>query len=141
MHSNLFQKIAASLLLGLTAAAQACPKTESVDVTEPNPIRYGASVSCSGLSFSVPGLTLTTTTGCPLFVEIHPDTYSVVRSTKADTEAVSDQQQSIVTHFFKCEVSYIIFIPISSSCEYSRTVVRPGRELKKTVACNDRAQQ
>lgn len=136
MNWNL-SNFVAPLFLAVSAVAQNCAHTEAVQVREPNPVRYGAVVSCSGLNLVIDGIALQVNTGCPLFVEIYPDTYSSTKLTTADTEAVLDQHQSITTHFFRCNVSYLIFIPISSTCEWKSTTLRPGRDLKQTVACND----
>ena len=133
MNGKLLSTIAAALSLSLSAIAQTnCPRERAVAV--PQRVEYGPAVTCPGLTYRMPGLTLQTATGCPLFVTVTPAHERVERSaelTKVDVVG----RDPVQVFFFRCHTTYLLFIPLSSYCAYD-TTVNAGTVLRlTTVGC------
>ncbi len=120
-----------SLAAGVGAQTP-CPRTTAAVV--PVNAQYGAAIACAGLTYSVGGLTLSTATGCPLFVTIEPR-HDTAQPTKAETKAEIVNWTAGKIVYFRCRISYLIFIPISSTCEYDRDVNFGAFPLMQTTPC------
>lgn len=140
--SSFFGAVAASFALAsalslatATATAQGdCPRATSVRV--PQTIQYGAVVACSGVTYQTGGISLSTTTGCPLFATIVPD-HDEVRPTDKRTEVVQTGSRPGVIAYFACETSYLLFIPWSSRCRMQQESPYGVYPLLMTVACRN----
>lgn len=130
-YTSLMAAVAA-FSLGVTAVAQKCPKERATTV--PQSTAYGASVSCAGLSYSIPGLTITTTTGCPLFVTVTPD-HEVAAPAATETQVRVNATVPGKILFFQCRTSYLIFIPVSSTCAFEREVNFGAYLRMTTISC------
>lgn len=123
---------AAAFCLAGPVLAQKCPRERAVTVAQTSV--YGASVTCSGLSYSIPGLTITTTTGCPLFVTVTPD-HEVAMPATSETMVRAHTTVPGKIIFFQCRTSYLIFIPISSTCAFEREVNFGAFSRMTTIPC------
>jgi hypothetical protein len=137
MHS--IRPIRATAVAALFAAAtltaqDRCPNTMAVRV--PASVQYGASVACSGVTYSSGGVTLTTATGCPLFATIAPEHHDIAPTTKR-TKAVEIGARPGIVAFFVCRTSYLIFIPIGSTCAFDRELVAGAYPILATMPCED----
>jgi hypothetical protein len=79
---SLLVTVAALLAAGSAPAQDSCPMEATNTVAQS--VGYGAAVACPGLNYSVPGLRLSTTSGCPLFATVIPD-HEVAVPSKART--------------------------------------------------------
>lgn len=115
----MFSRIIAFLLvLSTTLLAQECP-----DMTvERQPLQQtiGPVVGCASLSYRWNGLQVGTgVQGCPMFVVIRPE-HDAPRSQPDSKTFVRPAGRMAVTQLvFTCTYSYLLFIPISSSCNLS----------------------
>jgi hypothetical protein len=134
MNRRLFAAVAALLAAAFLPAQDSCPMQEARTV--PQTIAYGPNVACAGLSYSIPGLQITTATGCPLFATITPD-HEVADPSRKRTYVVSVGMSAGKLIFFGCRTSYLIFIPIGSSCEYLNDVNFGAFPRLTTKACAD----
>jgi hypothetical protein len=125
------------LFLGSLGRAQGdCPREKTQSVAQD--IAYGPSVNCGGLSYSLGGVTLSTTTGCPLFVLITPAHETAVATT-ALTQVKHVGTDAVRIFFFSCRTSYLLFIPISSTCVFDNAA-NAGTVLRlTTVSCDSAA--
>lgn len=135
MDWQVMKTFVVALSLALPSIAQTCPRTRAEERKIDPTIQYGPSVACSGVSYSIPGFSISTATGCPLFVRIRPDAYSVSVRAQEETETKLDQFQETIVMTFRCTPHYIIFIPISSTCDLENLTKVPGPHLLQTVAC------
>lgn len=126
--------IAAFLATAAAAAQGDCPRAMSVRV--PQAIQYGAVVTCSGVTYQTGGISLSTTTGCPLFATIVPE-HDDVRPTDKRTEVVQTGSRPGVIAYFACETSYLLFIPWSSRCRLQQESPYGVYPLLMTVACRN----
>lgn len=131
---SLLAAMAASFAAMAAPAQTGCPKEKTSTV--PQSVAYGASVSCSGLTYSIPGLTITTTTGCPLFVTVTP-AHEVAVPSESRTQVQVHRLEAGKILFFQCRTSYLIFIPISSTCAFDRDVNFGAYPRMTTVPCAD----
>ncbi len=134
MKASLFAAVFALGAAAFVPAQESCPMQEARTVAQT--ITYGPNVACAGLSYSIPGLQLTTATGCPLFATITPDHEVAVPSSKR-TYVVSVGVSAGKLIYFGCRTSYLIFIPIGSSCEHLRDVNFGAYPRLTTAACDD----
>lgn len=127
--------------LALAAAAipaqSSCPKEKAVTV--PQHTVFGPLATCAGLSYSTGGLQVTTATGCPLFVMITPD-HEVSQPSKQETMVVANGVTPGKLIYFACRTTYLIFIPIGSSCEYLRDVNFGAFQRLTTAPCREEPQ-
>jgi hypothetical protein len=135
MTWKLLMVCAAALFLGSIGHAQGdCPREKAQSV--PRDITYGPSVSCGGLSYSLGGLSLSTTTGCPLFVLITP-AHEIAVPTSAMTKVEHVGNDAVRIFFFSCRTSYLLFIPISSTCVFDNAANAGTVMRLVTVSCTD----
>jgi hypothetical protein len=117
MNAKWIQAVAL-LALSLAAAAQdTCPRERAVSV--PRAVDYGPAVTCPGLTYSMPGLTLTTVTGCPLFVTVTP-AHEVIEASRDRTKVRVVGTDPVKIFFFTCQTRYLLFLPLSSYCTFDR---------------------
>lgn len=134
MKSCLFAAVFALGAAAFVPAQDSCPMQEARTVAQT--IAYGPNVACAGLSYSIPGLQITTATGCPLFATITPDHEVAVPSRKRTyVEPIGVSAGKLV--YFGCRTNYLIFIPIGSSCEYVNDVNFGAFPRLATKACVD----
>lgn len=131
---SVFGAIAVSLAAAAATAQGDCPRAMAVRV--PQAIQYGAVVACSGVTYQTGGISLSTTTGCPLFATIVPD-HDDVRPTDKRTEVVQTGSRPGVIAYFACETSYLLFIPWSSRCKLQQESPYGVYPLLMTVACRN----
>lgn len=134
MKSCLFAAVFALGAAAFVPAQESCPMQEARSVAQT--IAYGPNVACAGLSYSIPGLQITTATGCPLFATVTPD-HEVAEPSRKRTYVVSVGMSAGKLIFFGCRTSYLIFIPIGSTCEYLRDVNFGAYPRLTTKACAD----
>jgi hypothetical protein len=129
----------AALALGAAAipAQSSCPKEQAQTI--PQSTVFGPAATCAGLSYSIGGLQITTATGCPLFVTITPD-HEVAKPSKQETMVVANGVAPGKLIFFACRTTYLIFIPIGSSCEYLRDVNFGAFPRLTTAPCREEPQ-
>jgi hypothetical protein len=131
---SLLAVTAALLLAVLVPAQDNCPRTKAVTV--PGSVSYGPVVNCAGLSYSVPGLTLQTATGCPLFATLIPD-HEIAEATRDRTMVRVNATVPGKMVFFQCRTSYLIFIPLGSTCVFDREFNFGSYMRMTTVGCPD----
>jgi hypothetical protein len=135
MSWNILKTSIAAAWLALAGVAQSdCPNQMAVAV--PQNITYGASVTCAGLSWSVGGVSISSGTGCPLFVMITPAHETAAPSSK-ETKVKLVGMDPVRVFFFTCRSSYLIFIPLSSRCEFEREATAGSVMRLVTVGCNE----
>lgn len=116
------------------AAQDNCPREKAVPVG--GSIQFGPSVSCSGLSWSAGGLSLSTASGCPLFVVITP-AHETAAPTDKLTKVKVAGTDPIKVFIFVCRTRYLIFIPIGSTCEFASESNAGSVMRLVTVGCTD----
>ena len=95
------------------------------------PCDYGINITIGGVNVQPGG------TQCPLFVIItplHQQPEPVAKETEVEFVAFTAEQ----TAFFTCVPHYIIFIPLSSTCEHTSTQNTGQLPLLRTVGCGKR---
>lgn len=123
-----------ALLACAAAPAQTCPDLEMLRV--PQQITYGPQQTCSSLSFIWRGTQLGDgTTGCPSFAIVEPGYDSTQHRPGAATYAEPDAQVAVTQLTFSCDLSYILFIPFSSTCSLSHDRVIAQRTSYRFLAC------
>jgi hypothetical protein len=106
-----------AVLLTLSAAlcAQDCPDQELERV--PQNVHVGPTVNCSSLTYQWKDVRIGQgIVGCPTFVLIQPGYDSFRRSAGAGTWAQPAGQVAITQLTFSCDLTHLLFIPISSVC-------------------------
>jgi len=126
--------LAVSLAIVAAPAQGDCPRAMAVRV--PQVIQYGAVVACSGVTYQTGGISLSTTTGCPLFATIVPE-HDDVHPTDKRTEVVQTGSRPGVIAYFACETSYLLFIPWNSRCRLQQESPYGVYPLLITVACRN----
>ncbi len=134
MNGKLIHTFAAALLSLAAAAQDTCPKERAVSV--PRSIDYGPSVTCPGLSYSIPGLTITTATGCPLFVTVTP-AHEQAQPSRDRTQVRVASVDAVKVFFFTCQTRYLLFLPLSSYCAFDREVTAGTVMHLTTIGCNE----
>ncbi len=135
MNTKLIHSLVAVAALSLAATAQDnCPKERAVGV--PREIEFGPAVACPGLSYSMPGLTITTTTGCPLYVLITP-AHEVAQKSLDRTRVQVAGFDPVQIFFFTCHTRYLLFVPLSSFCAFDRASTAGTVMHLTTVGCAD----
>jgi hypothetical protein len=120
-----------SASLSLASPAQDnCPKERAVSV--PQSIDYGPSIACPGITYSIPGLTIQTATGCPLFVTVTP-AHEVAERSNDLTQVRVEGFDPVKVFFFTCQTRYLLFVPLSSYCAYDH-VATIGSVMHLTTA-------
>ena len=135
MISNLFQKLAASLLLAMPSVAQACPFTMAKTVTQ-TAYEVIAIGECAGVTLNVNGINISTGGGCPLTTIIRPTVYSEPAPSALPTKVeVLALQESMIVNY-TCESTYFLLLfPVGSNCTYVGREVIAGPHLLHTVPC------
>jgi hypothetical protein len=123
-----------ALLACAALPAQSCPDLELLRI--PQQITYGPQQTCSSLSFIWRGTQLGDgTNGCPSFAIVEPGYDSTQHRPGAATYAEADGQVAVTQLTFSCDLSYILFIPFSSTCSLSHDRVIAHRTSYRFVAC------
>ena len=119
MSSRFTMAALAAVLFPLSLLAQSCPREMTQHV--PANIAYGPLTACTGIDYKFGGVAISTTqSGCPTFAVYTPP-HEIAVSTTAETKVNVAAQVPITLITFSCDRSYLIFIPLSSSCIVSST--------------------
>ena len=130
----MIKTVLAALVACTALPAQSCPDLELM--RGPQVITYGPQQTCSSLSFIWRGTQLGDgTNGCPSFAIVEPGYDSTQHRPGAATYAERDGQVAVTQLTFCCDLSYILFIPFSSTCSLSHDRVIAHRTSYRFLSC------
>ena len=133
MSSRFMLAALAAVLFPLSLLAQACPREMTQHV--PAHIDYGPMTACSGIDYKLGNVVISTAqSGCPTFAVYTPP-HEIAASTTAETKVSVAAQVPITLITFTCDRSYLIFIPLSSSCIVASTTSIGTLLRLVTVSC------
>ena len=119
MSSRFLLATLVAVLFPLSLLAQGCPREVTKHIGAD--IEYGPLTACTGIDYKLGNVTISTTqTGCPTFA-IYTPPHEVADATLAETKVNVVAQVPITLISFRCDRSYLIFIPLSSSCVVAST--------------------
>lgn len=122
-----------AILFPLSLPAQGCPQQTTENVAAS--LTYGPQTECTGIDYKLGNVVISTTrSGCPTFAIYVPE-HEIAVATNADTKVQVAGQSPITLIAFRCDKSYLIFIPLSSTCVVASTSTM-GTVLRLiTVSC------
>ena len=115
-------------------AQVACPMEKARHV--PLDVDYGPAQECGGFSYTVGGVQIgATQKGCPLFIIITPP-HDIAEPSILETKVQVTGVSRITMVTFKCTTTWILFIPIGTSCTADQTILGGTVQNLITVSCN-----
>ena len=129
----------AATFLGPVAAQQGdnCPR--EMAVAQPASITNGPPGPCTGIDYQIAGVTITTTAvACPTFAVFIPP-HDLAKPSKNRTMVDESRQIPITMVKFRCERSYLLFIPLGLECVAGDTQNAGTVRQLKTVPCAPQA--
>jgi hypothetical protein len=120
MHSRLVAAITVAASLCLSVAAQSsCPRERTKVVAADT--SFGPPQYCPGVGYNLGGVQLQfPANACPMHLVYTPG-HELSEPSQADTMVQVVGQNPITMVTFRCERSYLIFIPLGSTCVADRT--------------------
>ncbi len=120
MNTRSVLVILIAFLLPLPLLAQgSCPQQTTEHV--PGSVQNGPPTECTGIDYKLAGVTISTTeSACPTFA-IYTPPHEIARPNNAETKVQVVGHSPITLITFRCDRSYLLFIPLSSSCAVAGT--------------------
>jgi hypothetical protein len=126
---------ALALLLPATLMAQGCPHQVAKRVAES--VTFHGAQNCGSVRVQIGGISLSSTTGCPLMAKYTPE-HAVAEYAPNSETKVQDLGPAGPTTLitFRCESDYFLIFAISSSCVVDQvfSAANQNRRLA-TVGC------
>lgn len=103
------------LALSAALSAQSCP--DMVVRRQPLQQTIGPVLNCSSIQYRWRNIQIGNgVVGCPMFVVIRPEHDAPASQPGSGTYVRPAGRSAITQLVFSCDISYLLFIPISSSC-------------------------
>lgn len=122
------------LALPMLAQASPCPMEKAKHV--PLDVHYGPSQNCGGFTYSIGGVQIgANQKGCPLFIIVTPP-HEIAEPSSLETKVQVTGTSNITMVTFKCTTTWILFIPIGTSCTLDQAIPTGQVQSLITVSCN-----
>jgi len=133
-RSLLAATFAGLLAVPMLAQAASCPEEKARHV--PLDVLYGPSQACGGFTYTIGGVQIgANQKGCPLFVIVTPP-HEIAEPSSQQTRVQVTGTSPITMATFTCTTTWILFIPIGTSCTLDKTIQTGTVQSLITVSCN-----